>query len=82
MVARLTSNTQKAMLETTALQIVFKLCDNITRQAPAMLCQHALKRGPVFLDQLIKKRVLWLMSLILKRTHRPEVVLEYIGRQA
>jgi hypothetical protein len=35
----------------------------------------------VFLDQLIKQRVLWLMSLVLKWANGPEVVLEYIGWQ-
>ena len=70
------------MLKTTALQIVFKLSDNITRQAPALLCQHVLELRPMLLDQLVKKRVLWLVALVLKRADRPETVLKYIGRQA
>ena len=72
---------QKTMLETTALQVVFKLPNNIPRQAPALFCQHVLELGPVFLDELIKQRVLWLMSLVLKRANGPEIVLEYIGWQ-
>jgi hypothetical protein len=36
MVTGFTSNTQKAMLETTALQVVFKLSDNIAWQSPAL----------------------------------------------
>jgi hypothetical protein len=76
---RFTSNAQKAMLETAALQEVFKLPDDITGQVPALLRQHVLKLRPVFLDQLIKQRVLWLVSLILKWTNGPEVVLECIG---
>ena len=79
--AGLTSNTQEAMLEATTLQVVFKLPNNIPRQAPALFCQHVLELGPVFLDELIKQRVLWLMSLVLKRANGPEIFLEYIGWQ-
>ena len=35
--AGLTPHSQKAVLQTTALQVIFKLSDNITRQDPALL---------------------------------------------
>ena len=66
MVAGVTSNTQKAVLKTTALHVFLELPDNITGQAPAVRRQHVLEQGPVFFYQLIKQRVLWLMSLVLK----------------
>ena len=81
MVAGLTSNTQEAMLEATVLQEILELPDNITGQGPALLRQHVLEPGPVFLDQLIKQRVLWLMSLVLKWANGPEIVLKCIGWQ-
>ncbi len=79
MMTGFTPYSQKAMLETTALQVALELPDNIAGQGPALLRQHVLKLRPVFLDQLIKKRVLWLMSLVLKWTYGPEIVLEGIG---
>ncbi|MFT7246707.1 MAG: hypothetical protein ACI82A_004087 [Candidatus Azotimanducaceae bacterium] len=48
---------------------------------PALLRQHTLEPEPVRLDQLIKQCVLWLMSLVLKWTNWPEIVLECIGWQ-
>jgi|TARA_B110000977_G_C10867171_1_gene412076 hypothetical protein len=72
MMTGFTPYSQKAMLETTALQVILELPDNITGQGPALLRQHVLKLRPVFLDQLIKQRVLWLMSLVLKWANRPK----------
>ncbi len=69
------------MLEATTLQVILELPDDITRQGPALLRQHVMEPGPVFLDQLIKQRVLWLMSLVLKPTNGSEIVLECIGWQ-
>ena len=37
MMAGLTPHSQKAVLQTTALQVILKLPDNITGQAPALL---------------------------------------------
>ena len=76
-----TPYSQKTMFETTALQVILELPHDITGQRSALLRQHVLKLRPVFLDQLIKQRVLWLMSLVLKRPNGPEIVLEYIGWQ-
>jgi len=81
MMTGFTPYSQKAMLQTTTLQVILELPDNITGQGPALLRQHVLKLRPVYLDQLIKQRVLWLMSLVLKWTYGPEVVLECIGWQ-
>ena len=78
MVTGLTSNTQEAVLKTTALQVIFELPDDVFREIPVLLQQHTLEPGPVLLDQLIKQRVLWLMSLIPERANRPEVVLECV----
>ena len=81
MMAGLTPHSQKAVFQTTALQEILKLPDNITGQAPALLRKHVLEPWPVFFYQLIKQRVLGLMSLVMKWTNRPEVVLECIGWQ-
>lgn len=66
------------MLKTTTLQEILELSDNIIWQVSALLRQHILELGPVFLDQQIKKGVLWLMSLVLKRADRPDIVLESV----
>jgi hypothetical protein len=80
--ARFTLHSKKTMLKTTALQVILEFPHDITGQGSALLHQHVLKLRPVFPDQLIKQRVLWLMSLVLKWTCRPEIVLKNIGRQA
>jgi len=36
-VTGLTSNTQEAVLQTTALQVIFEFADNIVREEPALL---------------------------------------------
>jgi len=72
---------QKAMLETPALQVILELPDDITGQGPALLRKHVLKQRPVLLDQLIEKSVLWLVSLVLKWANGPEIVLEDFGWQ-
>tara|TARA_B110000503_G_scaffold103122_1_gene153990 strand:- start:169 stop:705 length:537 start_codon:yes stop_codon:yes gene_type:complete len=81
MVARFTLHSQQTVLKTTALHVFLELPDNITRQAPALRRQHVFEQGPVFFYQLIKQRVLWPMSLVLKWANGPEVVLECIGWQ-
>jgi hypothetical protein len=78
MVAGLTSNTERPVLKTIALQGIFKLNGNTTWQNPALLRQHTLEPGPVFLDQLTEKGALRLTSLILKWTVGPKIVLECI----
>ena len=77
----LTSNTQEAVLKTTTLQVIPELTDDIPGQDLTLRRQHVLEMRPVLLDQLVKQRVLWLMSLILKWANGPEVVLECIGWQ-
>lgn len=79
--ARFTLHSQKTMLKTTTLQVIPKLPDDITGQDLTLRRQHVLEMRPVPLDQLVKQRVLWLMSLILKWANGPEVVLECIGWQ-
>ncbi len=64
--ARFTLHSQKTVLKSTALHLFLEFPDNITGQAPARRRQHVLEQGPVFFYQLIKQRVLWLMSLVLK----------------
>jgi hypothetical protein len=78
LVTGLTSNSKKAVLKATALEVILELPDNVIWEIPALHRQHVLEPRPVLLDQLIKKRVLWLMSLIPKWTNGPEVVLERI----
>ncbi len=78
MVTGLTLNTQEAMFKTTALQKVVKLPDNVFWKIPLLLRQHALEPGPVFLDQLTKQHVLWLMSLISEWANGPEVELRAV----
>ena len=80
-VTGLTSNTQEAVLKTTTLQVIPELPDDIPGQDLTLRRQHVLEMRPVLLDQLVKQRVLWLMSLILKWANGPEVVLECIGWQ-
>jgi hypothetical protein len=46
----------------TALEVILELPDNVIWEIPALHRQHVLEPRPVLLDQLIKKRVLWLMS--------------------
>jgi hypothetical protein len=73
MMAGLTPHSQKAVFQTTALQEILKLPENITRQAPALLSKHVLEPGPVFFYQLIKQRVLGLMSLGSQRAQNPDL---------
>jgi hypothetical protein len=46
----------------TALEVILELPDNVIWEIPALLRQHVSEPRPVLHDQLIKKRVLWLMS--------------------
>jgi hypothetical protein len=57
MVTGFTSDTQKAMLEATALQLGFKLSDNIPWQAP---CPAPLSAGRSIRIQVISERVSYL----------------------
>jgi hypothetical protein len=66
MFTRLASNTQKAMLKASALQATLELSDDVARKIPVLVRQHFLEQRPVCFDQLAKKAVLWLMSVILK----------------
>ncbi len=67
MVTRFTPNPQKSVFKTTTLQLVLERPSNLVWELPALLRQYALELRPMLLDPLIKQRVLWRVSLILKR---------------
>ena len=66
-----TADSQEAVLQTAALEIVFKLALHMRRQCPTTRRQMLYERRVVGFNQLIQERPLWPVTSIFTRTRSP-----------
>lgn len=61
-VAIFTADPKKTVFQSARFKILFKLSRDMTRQKASRFAQARLKLGPMALDKLVKKCLLWLVA--------------------